>query len=165
MDPSTSVVKLRKVVQDIAAASRGTLSGIVAPPLRGRTGLAVALSAGRNSTESDALYRDPMHKAAEPVIIVDRFVPSGAVVPHGEITSPPPHTALKLGLFAMLVEKGEDGNGLLVREAFDVRRKYRVHKQSPTPTEWMFDHNRMACILGRCFGTVSYTHLTLPTKA
>ena len=112
----------------------------------------MALSVGRNSTESDALYRDPMHKAAEPVIIVDRFVPSGAVVPHGEITSPPPHTALKLGLLAMLVEKGEDGNGLLVREAFDVRRKYRVHKQSPTPTEWMFDHNRMACILGRCFG-------------
>ena len=51
-----------------------------------------------------ALDCDPMHIAAVAVVVVDRVVPCGAIIPHCYIAVLPAHATLELGLLAMGVE-------------------------------------------------------------
>ena len=62
------------------------------------------------------------------MVIVDRLVPRGPIVPHGDIAFPPPDTALEFGLSAMLIEHVEYGRRFLGRQTFDMRRENRVHE-------------------------------------
>ena len=67
--------------------------------------------------QGNAIDSDPVHESPESLIVVDRLVPRGPVVPHGDIPCLPAHTALELGLFAMLIEHFQNCSGLALSDA------------------------------------------------
>lgn len=82
------------------------------------------------------------------VVVIDGFVPGGAVVPHGEVAGLPADTALEFGFLAMVVEHCEDGAGFVCGEAFDMGGEAWVDVEAAAAAERVGDDDGVAGVLG-----------------
>ena len=95
---------------------------------------------------------DPVHQASKAMIVVDRLVPGGAVVPHGDVPFLPPHAALEFGFLAMVVEHFKDRRRLVLSQPFDMGCEDRIDEKTPSAAQRMGHNHRMPGVLGGGFG-------------
>ena len=74
----------------------------------------------------NTFYSYSMHKATITVIVVDRFMPCGPIIPHGYITFLPTDAALKFWLFTMLLNHIKYGIGFFLTKPLNMNREYGI---------------------------------------
>ena len=74
-----------------------------------------------------------MHVAAVASVVVDCFMPEGAVVPNGYVVLLPADAALVIGVLAVGVQERQQGGGFGFGQSFDVCGESWVHVKGFAP--------------------------------
>ena len=99
-------------------------------------------------TDWHAIDCDAVHKAAVTMVVINRLVPGGTIVPYCDIARLPAYTALEFRLFAMVIKHLENSLRFLTAKLLDMRGENGIYVEPPAAAQWMGYDNGVRCFLG-----------------